>query len=530
MNINASSQSLINTLLQQASKSNEKKRPTFEQVFAKLNARSSKMNANRQPINSMLTNEQLFRYYIRETEPKLQISNETFSSDELFNPMKESDPTKTYGSASTLTSDIAQLINPANNLPIVGVPDAPTRPRPRNNLPNQTSNNAPSNRGIPRIPTMITAPASAASASAASASAASIAYIPPESFGTARLARAELVPVEIFADLEEADNYYREALNAVDKFSGLNWGSIPEETTDLFKILFSPDYEDHSIYYLNLLIDGGNIEPAISGLFDIFYQARNNEYANDFIVAKIKGIVGADFSAGIAVKEQFDKLYNPNNVSQQEFIANIRTKIKAIASYNDTEKARMGRDLALIDTQELSALATAYVARAEQEYFDLRGKYNARVLVSGDPIDPVQIFNNATQNERNAEAIFTSLMEDMFNDVATEMTTNTGINSTELDPELATKLVNMNKRRGIGLPSLDIPSLSPTSPAYSTIAEAGSGEANIEDVIMRRGRGVQLGDVRGKYEKTRKREGAATLQASIRRALEQQGMGAKGSV
>jgi hypothetical protein len=517
MNINASSQSLINTLLQQASKSNEKKRPTFEQVFAKLNARSSKMNANRQPINSMLTNEQLFRYYIKETEPKLQISNETFSSDELCNPMKESDPTNTYGSASTLTSDIAQLINPANNLPIVGVPDAPTqpRPRPRNNLPNQTSNTtnslAPSNRGIPRIPTMITAPASAASAS--------IAYIPPE-----------LVPVEIFADLEEADNYYREALNAVDKFSGLNWGSIPEETTDLFKILFSPDYEDHSIYYLNLLIDGGNIEPAISGLFDIFYQARNNEYANDFIVAKIKGIVGADFSAGIAVKEQFDKLYNPNNVSQQEFLANIRTKIKAIASYNDTEKARMGRDLALIDTQELSALATAYVARTEQEYFDLRGKYNARVLVSGDPIDPVQIFNTAAQNERNAEAIFTSLMEDMFNDVATEMTTNTAINSTDLDHELGTKLVNMNKRRGIGLPSLDIPSLSPTSPAYSTIAEAGSGEANIEDVIMRRGRGVQLGDVRGKYEKTRKREGAATLQASIRRALEQQGMGAKGSV
>jgi hypothetical protein len=116
------------------------------------------------------------------------------------------------------------------------------------------------------------------------------------------------------------------------------------------------------------------------------------------------------------------------------------------------------------------------------------------------------------------------------------MTTNTAINSTELDPELATKLSNMNKRQGIGLsplglPSLDIPSLSPAaSPAYSTIAEAGSGEANIEDVIMRRGRGVQLGDVRGKYEKTRKREGATTLQASIRRALEQQGMGAKGSV
>ena len=85
MNINASNQSLINTLLQQASKSSEKKRPTFEQVFAKLNARSARMDANKNPINNMLTNEQLFRYYIKETEPKLQISNEIFSGEELFN-------------------------------------------------------------------------------------------------------------------------------------------------------------------------------------------------------------------------------------------------------------------------------------------------------------------------------------------------------------------------------------------------------------------------------------------------------------
>jgi hypothetical protein len=134
MNINASSQTLINTLLQQAAKSSEKKRPTFEEVFAKLNARSSKMNANRQPINALLTNEQMFRYYIKETEPKLQVSNEVFSSDELFNPMKESDPNKVYGRATTLTSDIAQLINPANNLPIVGIPTpepvAPAAPAP----------------------------------------------------------------------------------------------------------------------------------------------------------------------------------------------------------------------------------------------------------------------------------------------------------------------------------------------------------------------------------------------------------------
>ena len=71
LGFNASSQTLINTLLQQAMKTQDKKRPTFEEVFAKLNARSSKIDPNRQPINAMLTNEQLFRYYIKETEPKL---------------------------------------------------------------------------------------------------------------------------------------------------------------------------------------------------------------------------------------------------------------------------------------------------------------------------------------------------------------------------------------------------------------------------------------------------------------------------
>jgi len=129
MNINASNQSLINTLLQQASKSSEKKRPTFEEVFAKLNARTARMDANKNPINNILTNEQLFRYYIKETEPKLQISNDTFSGEELFNPTKESDPTKTYGSATTAISDIVQLIDPANNLPIEGIaPPAGIKP------------------------------------------------------------------------------------------------------------------------------------------------------------------------------------------------------------------------------------------------------------------------------------------------------------------------------------------------------------------------------------------------------------------
>ena len=110
--INASNPSLINILLQQASKSQEKKRPTFEEVFAKLNARSARIDANKRPMNNMLTNEQLFRYYIKETDPLLRVSNETFNVEDALNPMKESDPNKIYGRGATQTSDVIPSRNP----------------------------------------------------------------------------------------------------------------------------------------------------------------------------------------------------------------------------------------------------------------------------------------------------------------------------------------------------------------------------------------------------------------------------------
>ena len=68
MNINASNHSLDNVFIQQKT---EKNRPSFESVFEKLNKRVEKMN-RKTPLNNVLTNVQLFRYYGKETDPLLK--------------------------------------------------------------------------------------------------------------------------------------------------------------------------------------------------------------------------------------------------------------------------------------------------------------------------------------------------------------------------------------------------------------------------------------------------------------------------
>ena len=78
MNINAGNPSLQNILLHNMK---EKKRPTFSAVFEKLNKHSGKLNT-KSPLNSVLTNEQMFRYYVKDTVPQLQKSNDTFGESE----------------------------------------------------------------------------------------------------------------------------------------------------------------------------------------------------------------------------------------------------------------------------------------------------------------------------------------------------------------------------------------------------------------------------------------------------------------
>ena len=70
MNINAGTNSYNIKL----TKLKEEKRPTFATIFDKLDARSKKLN-NKNPLNAVMTNEQMFRYYLEEVEPLIQGSD-----------------------------------------------------------------------------------------------------------------------------------------------------------------------------------------------------------------------------------------------------------------------------------------------------------------------------------------------------------------------------------------------------------------------------------------------------------------------
>jgi hypothetical protein len=113
-----------------------------------------------------------------------------------------------------------------------------------------------------------------------------------------------------------------------------------------------------------------------------------------------------------------------------------------------------------------------------------------------------------------------NLLDDMFNDIATQLTTNTDINSTQLDDQIIQNIAN-RQNKPINIPSSSTLSQALTSPS-STIAEAGSGEANIDDVIMRVPRG------RGPDKLPRKTpartEAASTLSAAMKRRLTEEGL------
>ena len=81
MNINAGNPSLQN-MITRTLMGQKEKRPTFEEVFEKLSKNSATMN-RQMPLNSTLTNEQMYRSYVQNTLPKLQKSNDSFGESEL---------------------------------------------------------------------------------------------------------------------------------------------------------------------------------------------------------------------------------------------------------------------------------------------------------------------------------------------------------------------------------------------------------------------------------------------------------------
>ena len=90
----------------------------------------------------------------------------------------------------------------------------------------------------------------------------------------------------------------------------------------------------------------------------------------------------------MVLQDEFDKLCNPNNVSQQEFLQNIAKKVNAGSFFQPTEMARMDRELALIDRNSLGDRVGEYLSNAEKTYYDLYGKSAVRNATTGDPVDP----------------------------------------------------------------------------------------------------------------------------------------------
>jgi hypothetical protein len=502
MNINASNPSLINILLQQATKAQEKtaKRPTFEQVFAKLNARNARMDSNKKPMNSLLTNEQLFRYYIKDTDPKLRISDDSFNIEDTLNPMKESDPNKIYGSGATQSTDTIPSRNPYNNGFNVGFQD-PLQAQAQARAGAAAAAGRPISRKLSTLAQQYAGTAQPASAAAAAAAVADESGQVPTVFAP--------MP-EVLGDaaaIQQADNIYKEAIAVNNRLESVDYSSVSEEAQLLLKLFFNDNYQDTSAYFLRVLADSrsGGIESAVSGLFNLFYQTRLNKPTNEFLNNRIAEMVGADFTAGPAVREDFDKLFNLNNVSVQEFLTNIKPKL-ANAYFTDREKARMDRELTFIDGYSLANTVGGYLTTKEQDYYRVYGNTIVYNALSTDPIDPFEIFNKNAADERNAEAIFEGLMDELFIDTATEMITNTDINSIVLDPELVKKLAE--RARAKASAASTAPS-APTAPAINinapaAPAEAGMGEVNIDNVITKRGRGVQAGDIRGPYNKPKK--------------------------
>ncbi len=72
--INAGDPSANNMITRQVM---QKKHESSGTIFDKLTKRTTQLTV-KNPLNNVLTNDQLFRYYIKEVEPKLSQSNDNF--------------------------------------------------------------------------------------------------------------------------------------------------------------------------------------------------------------------------------------------------------------------------------------------------------------------------------------------------------------------------------------------------------------------------------------------------------------------
>jgi hypothetical protein len=236
------------------------------------------------------------------------------------------------------------------------------------------------------------------------------------------------------------------------------------------------------------LITAGTIDRALEGINDVFKQTRGNRAVNNFITERIGLMMGIDTTAGIGAVERFDKLFNPNRIgvgegkiSIDKFKTNVINYINTQRDLQGDEKLRVDRTILEIEDRGIGANANKYIGDITSRLSALELQYNA---IMPSP---------------------TALMTDLFYDGASELITNTDINSTEIDPQIVDKIMRRIGGREIqagGLQPLDIPTIPQRT--SSTIAEAGSPAGIDIDNVLRRKPGVQSGDVRGPYNKPKK--------------------------
>ena len=505
MSINATNQSLINILLQQATKASEKKpRPTFEEVFSKLNARTAGMNANKQPMNNMMTNEQLFRYYLKETDPKLRVSDESFNIEDALNPMKESDPNKIYGQGTTQSTNTIPSINPyaygvnrGYQDPLQAQAEAQAR------ITGSVASGQPISRKLATLAQQY----AAAGIPIPDIAPVAIPIPPPET-----TVSTSLLPVgsdAVIIDYNMAKDELATAENLIGRLSSLDWTAIPPETSTIFSILFNNNdfYPTETTEYMKGLIRAGTIDRALEGINDVFKQTRGNRAVNNFITERIGLMMGIDTTAGIGAVDRFNSLYNPNiigvgegKISIDRFKVNVLNYLNKQPNLQGNEKLRVDRTIMEIEDRGIGGNANKYVSDIADKLQALELQYNAIMPTAS------------------------AMMSDLFYDGITELTTNSDINSLVLDPEIVKLIANRSKP-----PASDIASAvsttiaSMTSSVSSTIAEAGSPAGiDIDNVIERR-RGGRGPDKLPRRTPART-EAANTINAAMRRTLEQQGI------
>ena len=420
--------------------------------------------------------------------------------------MKDSDPNKVYGSASTLTSDIALLRDPSLNAAISGQSD----------------------------------PLQAISSASARVRAAARANVPAPVI-------SQYTPDQQ-ADIEEAEMFVDSGYVFLEYFKNTDMTYINDDSKEFLNVIFAKEVGD---------ADWGD-------LGQYMFDRLNNSMDEGAVVADLYRVMIA-FSA---MPDGLTKYHIPRALFKLTSPYNSYGSIddyKAILEGSEIDLRKRfyeHRDRNFSGLREEDGTYSKEIRTEGERQF---GKYT---LDKFDPIDAVSTFfisDNVARldfiktgkpyetytgeegwvNPRLLEvqqvrrlgatgAMIRNMLDDMFNDAVTQATTNTDINSTLLDDQIienfARRQGTSSGREGMGMgqeAGASAMSSATTFPAQtsSTIAEAGDNEANIDDVLMRvprRGRGPDI-----LPRRTPARTAAAeTITAAMRRTLQGQ-QGAK---